>query len=184
MHGAIFAELERFAVGSIGADFWKQMLDSAGLGARVYLPVATYPDEEALALVGAASQLSGKSAAEILTSFGEHLAPPLLDMYGSLLRPTWRTLDLLEHTETTIHRIVRQREPDATPPELTCERTSDQEVVITYRSPRRLCALAIGLARGVARHYAESIEIQERECMHRGAPHCVIRLRLAAAQPS
>lgn len=180
MHGVIFAELERFVAGSIGAEFWGQMLTSAGLGQRVYLPVDTYPDEEAIALVGAASQLSGKSAGEILTSFGEHLVPPLIDMYSSLIPSKWRTLDLLEQTESTIHKVVRLREPDATPPELQCERTCPNEVVITYASPRRLCPLAIGLARGVARHYAEELEIHERECMHRGAARCVIGFRLVA----
>jgi hypothetical protein len=151
----------------------------AGIGPRVYLPVATYPDAEAIALVGAASTLSGKPAAELLDAFGEYLVSPLLRTYSSLVRPEWRTLDLLEHTESTIHRIVRLREPDATPPELACERVSTDEVVIRYGSPRRLCALALGLIRGVARHYAETIEIRESACMNAGAPQCEIRARRA-----
>ena len=117
MHGAIFTELQKFATGAFGADVWRQVCDKAGVGPRVYLPVATYPDSEAIALVGAASELSGKPAGELLGAFGEHLVAPLLRTYSSLVRADWRTLDLLEHTESTIHRIVRLREPEATPPE-------------------------------------------------------------------
>lgn len=175
MHGAIFTELQEFATSAFGADVWRQVCDRAAVGPRVYLPVATYPDSEAIALVGAASELSGKPAAELLGAFGEYLVAPLLQTYKSLVRPEWRTLDLLEHTESTIHRIVRVREPDATPPELACERASADEVVIRYGSPRRLCALALGLIRGVARHYSESIEIREVACMTAGAPQCEIR---------
>jgi predicted hydrocarbon binding protein len=180
MHGAIFTELQKFATSAFGAEVWRQVCDEAGVGPRVYLPVATYPDEEAIALVGAASELSGKPAAELLEAFGEYLVAPLLRTYGSLVRPEWRTLDLLEHTESTIHRIVRVREPAAMPPELACERVSPDEVVIRYGSARRLCPLAIGLIRGVAKHYSEPIEIRETACMSSGAPRCEIRARVAS----
>jgi len=179
MHGAIFTELQKFATNAFGADVWRQVCDAAGVGPRVYLPVATYPDSEAIALVGAASQLSGKSAGELLGAFGEHLVAPLVRTYSSLVKPEWRTLDLLEHTESTIHRVVRVRQPDTTPPQLVCDRVSPDEVVIHYGSPRRLCPLAIGLIRGVARHYSESIEIDEVECMSKGARQCEIHARRA-----
>jgi hypothetical protein len=181
MHGAIFTELQKFATTAFGADVWRQVCDEAGVGPRVYLPVATYPDAEAVALVGAASRLSGKPADELLGAFGEHLVAPLVRTYSTLVRPEWRTLDLLEHVESTVHRVVRLRDPGATPPELACERASGDEVVIRYKSPRRLCALALGLIRGVARHYTESVEIRESACMHDGAPHCEIRTRRVAA---
>jgi hypothetical protein len=179
MHGAIFTELQKFATNAFGADVWRQVCEQAGVGPRVYLPVATYPDAEAIALVGAASELSGKPAAELLGAFGEYLVAPLLRTYSSLIEPAWRTLDLLEHTESTIHRVVRVRQPDATPPELACERVSPREVVIRYGSARHLCALAIGLVRGVAHHYSEDVAIRETACMDSGAPHCEIRARLA-----
>jgi len=179
MHGAIFTELQKFATNAFGVDVWHKMCDAAGVGPRVYLPVTTYPDAEAIALVGAASELSGKQADELLGAFGEYLVEPLLRTYSSLVRPDWRTLDLLEHTESTIHRIVRLRERDATPPELACERVSPGEVVIRYGSARRLCSLARGLIRGVARHYSESIEVRETMCMSSGAPRCEIRARIA-----
>jgi hypothetical protein len=95
-----------------------------------------------------------------------------------LLKREWRTLDVIEHTEETIHRVVRMRQPGAQPPLLRAERTSPNEVVLFYDSPRRLCAVARGIGRGVANHFQEPIVIEERRCMHRGDPGCVIAYKL------
>jgi predicted hydrocarbon binding protein len=50
-------------------------------------------------------------------------------------------------------------------------------VVLIYSSPRKLCALAIGIARGVAKQFNETIEVAQNKCTHNGAPHCEIVFR-------
>jgi predicted hydrocarbon binding protein len=184
MHGAIFAELQDFVAATHGAEFWRRMVETAGIPARLYIAVGTYPDEEALALVAAASALSGKSIRSVLTAFGRHLAPRLLEMFGHLVQENWRTLDVLEHSESSIHRVVRLRDAAAKPPALQCTRVDDGEVAIAYGSPRRLCALAIGLAEGFAEAFSETIEVKETECVERGASRCLIRCRrVSSAAP-
>lgn len=74
MHGVVLSELQGFVASSFGADIWRQMTTTAGLGSRLYLPVGTYPDGEAVALLEAAVRLSGKSLAELAGAFGEYLA--------------------------------------------------------------------------------------------------------------
>jgi hypothetical protein len=183
MHGTILSELQNFITVEFGLAFRNQMQHAAGVGPRIYMPITTYPDAEALALVQAAAQLSGRSAPELLTAFGEFLAPKLLEMYRHFVSPAWRTLDVLEHTESTIHRIVRLREPGATPPRLVCTRVSDNEVLIAYDSPRRLCSLGIGLAVGLAGHYAETLHTTQSQCMNEGASRCLISFRLITKAP-
>lgn len=51
--------------------------------------------------------------------------------------------------------------------------------MIHYASERRLCALAKGIAAGIARHYGESLEIRDLTCMQKGAATCEILLRRA-----
>src|SRR5207244_2056324 len=70
------------------------------------------------------------------------------------------------------------------PPLLRCARPTAEEVVITYTSPRRLCALARGIIRGVARHYGEPVTITETTCMHRGAEACTISIRVQEVPPA
>ena len=67
------------------------------------------------------------------------------------------TLDVIEHTEQTIHRVVRRRQPGALPPRLRTVRVGPKMVILTYDSPRRLCAVARGIARGVAARFAEAL---------------------------
>lgn len=179
MHGIIHLELEKFVVGSFGRPAWEQLLDKTGLTNRIYTPVQTYPDDDIVRIVGAAVEMTGKSQTEILEAFGEHVVPTYLHVYGALLHDNWKTLDVIEHTEETIHRVVRMRQPGAAPPRLQVERTSPEEVVVTYDSPRRLCAVARGISRGIAKHFGERISISDRACMHKGDPKCLIAIRRA-----
>jgi len=63
--------------------------------------------------VGAASPLMGKPAAEVMEAFGEALVPGLLKVYGRMVKKGWRTLEVLEHTESAIHTVVRRQTPGA-----------------------------------------------------------------------
>lgn len=177
MHGIVFVELNQYVKQRLGAPAWKQILRTADLEHRVYFALDTYPDGEMQALVPAIAGRMGLSADKVMEEFGEFIAPTMLRMYSSLLNPQWKTLDVLEHTEDTIHRVVRMREKNALPPELECSRSGPAHVIVKYSSGRRMCAVAKGIVRGVARHFGEVIEIQESMCMQLGANQCQIHVR-------
>lgn len=177
MHGLIFSELRKYVVAKLGDPAWESLLHQAGLGSRVYVISDTYPDAEVVALVSTASKITGLTAGVILEDFGEFIVPSLLTTYKSFIKPGWRTLDLLEHTEQTIHRAVRMRDRGADPPKLQVTRTSPTEVVIVYASPRKLCAVAKGIAKGIAKHYGDTIAIRESGCMNAGYPACTIHVQ-------
>jgi hypothetical protein len=174
MHGIIFGELKKFVETNHGSETWPKLLTAAGLGPRFYASVKEYPDSEALAIVGAASAALGVPAPAILEAFGEFIVPDLLALYGSLIQKDWRTIDVLENTEQTIHRVVRMRNPGATPPELRARRVSPKEVEIVYTSARKMCPVAVGISKGVAKHFGETIRVSQPECMHQGAARCRI----------
>lgn len=178
MHGIIHAELQRFVQQNYGHEAWHAMLKRAGLEAEVYTPLQAYPDSHIVALVQAAVAMTNVEASKILEAFGEFLVPTYLGVYGSLVKREWRTLDLLEHTEETIHTVVRSRQKGALPPKLKVRRTSNREVLITYNSERRLCAVARGIVRGIADHFQEQVRVTDIRCMHSGDPVCVISVAL------
>lgn len=179
MHGIIHHELQKFVVAHHDVATWRRLLETAGLANKVYLVSQNYPDEDAIALVQAASELTGSPAAAILEQFGEFIVPDLLSLYKPLVKPSWRTLDFLENTEGTIHHVVRMRQQSAAPPALRCVRDGPRELTIIYTSARKMCAVAKGITRGVAKHYGEAIQISEPACMHAGEPACRIVVRLA-----
>lgn len=180
MHGMIHTALQRYVETSFGAETWKTLLARTGLAQAVFTPLGTYPDAQITALVAEAEALSGIPTATLLEGFGEFLVPTYLWMYGALLKPEWRTLEVLENTEETVHRVVRMRNPGAEPPRLRVLRTAKDQVELTYASARKLCAVARGIARGIAKRFEEPLETQDRSCMLRGDSVCVIVFRVRA----
>jgi len=66
MHGIVFAELKKFVTQAHGEVAWSALTSQAGLAGKIYLAVNEYPDSESKALVGAASAITKRPAAEIL----------------------------------------------------------------------------------------------------------------------
>jgi hypothetical protein len=178
MHGMIFAELKRFVDEGQGPGVWDTLLRESGIGAKIYLTMEVYPDEEIVRLATTASRLTRTPLADILEAFGEFLAPTYFKLYGHLIKPGWKTLDVIEHTEQSIHRVVRIKNPGARPPELRCVRISETEVLLVYNSARKMCAVAKGIAKGVAARFSENIRLTESTCMLRGAADCRISIKL------
>jgi len=177
MHGIIFSELKKYVVTKFGDGTWNKLLQEAGLNGKMYWSHQIYPDEEVVALVVTASKMTRISVAAILEDFGEFIVPDLVKIYMIFIVSTWKTLDLLENVEETIHKVVRMRLPGSDPARLKVRRPNRDEVIIFYESPRKMCSLAKGIIRGVAKYYGETIIIQELKCMHRGSPSCQLRVR-------
>ncbi len=163
MHGLIHAELKKFVEAVHGPQAWNAILDEAGLVDRLYIANNVYPDEEAFAVVKAAAKVTGTPAETILEAYGEFIAPTLMRMFQGLIKPGWKTMDMLLNTEETIHKVVRIRNPGASPPRLHFEKTAPDTLHFKYDSPRRMSAVARGIMKGVASHYGETIDIVERK---------------------
>ncbi|MFP5246804.1 MAG: heme NO-binding domain-containing protein [Thermoanaerobaculia bacterium] len=177
MHGIVFGELKQYVTARIGPSAWGELLEAAAIERKLYLAIEEYPDEELGAILQAASARTGLSAAGVLQDFGNFIGPHLVRMYRMYIQPEWKTLDVIEHTEERIHKMVRLQHRGARPPYLSTTRRGDDEIVVHYASERRLCSLAKGIAMGIARHYGETLEIRDLSCMLRGAPTCEILLR-------
>lgn len=178
MHGLVMTELKKHVEQTYGGPAtWTALLQAAGLGGKVYTALSEAPDEEVGAVVAAAVSATGLPAATVLERFGAHLVPGLLDVYGFLVPAHWTALDVIEHTETTIHTVVRTRGGGARPPVLRALRVNAHHVRVQYSSERRLCALARGIVRGVGEHFGTPLEITESACMLTGSPSCVLEVR-------
>jgi tRNA A-37 threonylcarbamoyl transferase component Bud32 len=176
----MFLQLQRFAQKQVSSASWERLLLEAKLPIKAYSPARAYPDEEMLALVAAAGRLLNIPADAVLEAFGEFVAPELIRLYGKLIEPEWKTLDLIENTEKLIHTAVRVGNPDAQPPVLHCVRSTQNELQMVYSSDRQLCSIAKGIVKGVARHYGESVHITEDACMLRGDPFCALQVTCVA----
>ncbi|HKD82864.1 MAG TPA: heme NO-binding domain-containing protein [Candidatus Angelobacter sp.] len=181
MHGLIFAELKRYVETKFDTKTWDALLDKAGLKGNMYIAAAVYPDSDILALVNTACNMTGLSAKAVLEDFGEFIAPQLIAQYGFLIKPEWSLLDFLCNTEETIHKVVRFHQ-GVTPPRLAVTRLSDDKVIISYDSARKMCALLKGIVKGAAKHYKEDASILETKCMLQGDPACIVTVQVATAK--
>ena len=184
MHGIFFSELRNYIEATQGKESWNVLLTRAGLANKVYISASEYPDPEIVALIVTGSTMTGLSVAQFLENFGAFLVPTLIKTFGHLLKPQWRTLDVIEHTEAVVHTGVRVKNPGSKPPELRAFRRSKDEIKLIYSSPRKMCSLAIGIVRGLAKHFREDIVTTEDSCMHKGAPFCDIVFRRIRSAPA
>jgi hypothetical protein len=172
VNGIVFIEIGKFARSRLGEQAWREIVRLAGIPSRTYYRVADYPDAEAAALLSTLASALNQPPGDVQENLGEFITPDLLRMARFWIRPEWKTLDLVANTEATIHEMLRAETSRTDPPRLRCERTGPDELVVTYDSARRLCRLARGIVRGVARHYAEQVVIQEPSCMLKGDAAC------------
>ena len=185
VHGLIFFYLQKFAdVAAAGSTSWKGIRSNVTTSASRFLPAGTYPDTDAVAILSAIADATGRPLPTVLEEFGHYLAPHLLKVATPVIDPSWRTLDLIEHTEAIIHAMIRTTTPDASPPTLETVRQSPDELHLVYSSARRLCPLATGLMRGIAAHYGETITIEEPSCFQRGDPFCSFVIERVAVDPA
>src|SRR5215218_9970788 len=168
MHGIVFGELKQYVTARLGESAWSELLADAHIGPKLYLAIQEYPDEELGAILQAACRRTGLTAAAVLQDFGDFIGPHLMQMYRMYILPEWKTLDVIEHTEERVHKMVRLQHRGARPPYLSTTRRGDDAIVIHYSSARRLCAFAKGIAMGIARHYGETLEIRDLTCMQKG----------------
>ena len=159
MHGTILTLLKRYVQTQYDHSTWVKLMELSGLDKVAFDHKTVYPDDHMYALVGHAAEMTGLSADELREKFGEYLVPDLMYMYQRLLKPGWKTLDMLEHTELTMHKQVRQEHTENSPPVLEVSRLGPNELMIDYVSPRRMGGLAVSIVRGLATYYDEADRI-------------------------
>ena len=171
MKGIIFNLLETIVVREHGEETWDTLLDDTGLDGA-YTSLGSYDDGELLALVGAASKRLGEPPDAVVRWYGRNALPLLAERYPQLFEPHTEARSFVLTLNEIIHPEVRKLYPGAITPEFDFDSSDPERLVMTYRSPRKLCALAEGLLEGSADFYEQTVEIDQPECMNRGDERC------------
>jgi hypothetical protein len=156
MHGSIFALLKRFVENTYDYSTWMKLLQATGLEGAAYEMHQMYPTKELFALVNKASEEKGIPYYTMMENFGEFLAPDLLMIYNKYVDPNWRTYDMLLHTEKSMHSAVKKLDDRTNPPMLLVTKKGNTQLIVDYHSKRRMSGVAVGIIKGIAKHYNES----------------------------
>lgn len=175
MKGIIFNLLEEVVTTEYGPDVWEQLLASIGSDGA-YTSLGSYPDEHIFGIVATASQLLGQPARDVLQWFGRKAIPLLAERYPGFFQGQTSTRQFLLSVNNIIHPEVRKVYPGAVVPTFEFQNADDGGLLMGYRSPRRLCALAQGFTEGAAQIFSETISFTHLKCMLRGDDHCLCHI--------
>jgi hypothetical protein len=180
--GVVFNLLEEAVTRDFGAETWEALLDASSVDGA-YTAVGSYPDEELVTIVSAASSSLGKPAGDLLRWFGRAAMPDLAARYPAFFESHRTTRSFLLTLNDIIHPEVRKLYPGAQAPDFEFDTSSAEVLDMRYRSHRQFCELAEGLIEGAADHFGELATITQPECMKHGSDSCLLRCSFASAAP-
>ena len=180
MYGVIFDFLRDYVIERHGGErTWKALLEGIGQSVhKIYFPIAEYSDEEIVALAQTAAGALNLPLPLVLEDFGTFVGHKLVTFYHMYVKnQDWRTFDIIEHADNSIHDAIHRHNVRRTPPKIRALRRNDNELILFYQSKRRLCQVAKGIILGLGEHFGESFDIYEKQCQSRGARECEFHVK-------
>lgn len=180
MKGIVFNLLEEVVVRNYGEDRWDHILEASTLYGA-YTSLGSYPDVHMSTMVQVAAQQLELTPFEVLRWFGREAIPCLVQRYPDFFTAHSTTLPFVLSVNSIIHPEVRKIYPGAQVPTFGFTEDLEGRLLMGYRSPRRLCALAQGFTEGAALHYHEAVQFEHIECMLKGDDQCLCRMTFLQA---
>ncbi len=176
MKGIVFTILCEMVEEQFGYDVWDQLIETTAPASEgVYVSTGAYPDSELLNYIAAMSESTGLDAQVLVRGFGNYMLGKFAAMHPEFFA-NHDARSFLKSVHDVIHVEVRKLHPDAVLPDFTYQDAPAGGLTMIYRSPRKLCALAVGLIEGTAAHYDTTIEIAHPVCLHTGGTYCRLEL--------
>lgn len=177
MKGIVFIILNEMVENAHGIEAWESILNEVSPASEgIYIATQDYPDEEMVKFVQVISKQLNLPSPDVTRVFGRYLFDELNTRYSIFTANCDDYFAFLDSIENVIHKEVRKLYQQACLPQLDCKEITSKEMIMEYRSPRRLCYLSEGLIQGAAEYYNETITLAHEQCMHDGFDHCKIRI--------
>lgn len=180
MKGIVFNLLEDAVTDQHGPDVWDALVDTAGVSGR-YTSLGNYPDSDMEALVSAACAALALDRSTVLRWFGISAMPMLAERYPALFEGHTSAKTFIDGVNDVIHAEVRKLYPDALCPHFRLSESQEGDLMMDYKSARRMCALAEGFVVGAAAYFGEEVDFKHEACVDHGDRACVFRIRWAPA---
>jgi len=175
MKGAIFISLNEMIEEQHGLDTWFKIIDQAQVEG-IYTSTENYSDVELFKIVAVICDLLNAELPVILKVFGEYLFHSLHKAYPMFADDQPSFFKFIQSIDGVIHVEVHKLDEHAQTPKVIVKKATEDQAIVEYYSPRKLCFLAEGLLIGAAKHYGINIEIKQTKCMHDGAESCFLAI--------
>lgn len=126
----------------------------------IYTSVGPYSYHEIFKLVTQYSNVTGISIPLILRNFGQFAFSVFAESYSDIIQKYNNMYDFLERLEDTIHVEVLKLYPDAELPVFIVEKIDNNEMILHYKSDRKMADLAYGLLNGCIKYFKTPAELK------------------------
>ncbi|MFK7818671.1 MAG: heme NO-binding domain-containing protein [Planctomycetaceae bacterium] len=175
MKGIAFTLFSELVESVFGLATWDKVLRTTG-DDGVFTTAGNYADERMMKLVGSLSEHTGLASNALIRTFGEFMFGGFVRTYPSFFEREQTAKQLLKSVDSIIHVEVKKLFPNAILPRFDYEDPSENELVMIYRSERKMCVLAEGLFNGAAKHFRTPVEYKQTKCLLTGDDHCRFEL--------
>ena len=173
MYGLVNKAVEELVVTNFGEDQWEAIKLKAGVDVDAFISNEGYPDEMTYALVGAATEILGIPAEQILVAFGEHWVLETAQKgYGSMMQAGGRTLAEFLINLPRFHDRVVMVLPKLKPPHFKTTDVTDRSLRLHYVTHRPgLSQFVVGLLQGLGKMFKTPVRITRESFKEDGADH-------------
>jgi hypothetical protein len=161
MYGLVNKAVVDLITNKFGEETWKKIKAKAEVDIDVFVSMDGYPDDITYRLVGAASEVLGITAEQVLETFGEYwVLYTANEGYGPLLKASGNTLREFLKNLDALHARVAIQMTELRPPRFQLIDIDDTTMRLEYHSPRAgLAPMVIGLLRGLGIRFNVELEI-------------------------
>lgn len=161
MKGFVFQEFFDFVDRRFGPDVTEEIIETAELEHdAAYAATGTYPFSDLQKLVGAACRRLDADPADMLRDFGGSVGCAFARGHRDRFDRHDGLFDMLANVEELIHVEVRKLYPEAELPRFQVEARSESQMLLHYRSERKLWDFAKGIIEAAAGHYGETVDVE------------------------
>ena len=182
MYGLVNKAIEDLGVSNFGEEKWQAIKARAGVDEEVFISNQGYPDAMTYSLVGAAVEVLGLPAEQVLIAFGEHwVLKTAAQSYGPMMRSGGRTVKEFLVNLPNFHTHVAMVYPKLEPPRFSCSDVTEDSLRLHYFTHRPgLTAFVVGLVQGLGKLFETPCTATVVERKDAGADHDVFEVRWAA----
>lgn len=181
MYGMVNKAVKEMILLNHGPQKWEEVRSCAGLEIDEFISNEPYPDDVTYQLVGAASEVLGLSAQDVLIDFGRHwILVTAKHGYAELMQAGGNSFpDFLEHLPN-FHTRVCMIFPNLNPPDFEVTHRTATSLRLHYHTSREgLTHFVIGLLEGLASFFETHIHIEILMRKDEGHDHDIFKIHWA-----
>ena len=178
MYGIVNKAIQDLVTETFGEDKWEAVKEKSAVDVDFFLSNEPYDDSITYELVGAASEVLGIPAGDVLQAFGEWwVLKTGKEKYGGLMEAGGNNLKEFLVNLPLFHNRIMLMYPKLTPPEFKVSDIEENSIHVHYHSEREgLQEFVRGLMSGLGKMYEVETNVELLQSRSDGSTHEIFKV--------